>query len=283
MQIGIFAKTFNRPNVEDVFDAIMSNGLNQTQFNMACAGLESVPNYIDPSLADRIRAASDKNGVTIAALSGTFNMIHPNIEERKIGLKRLDVLAASCSRIGTSIITLCTGSRNGNSMWKKHHDNDTSEAWHDLCATMCEALRIAQDHQITLAIESEVSNVVDSAIKARRLLDEMKSPNLKVIMDGANLFHVGEGKFMAAILDEAFELLGSDIVLAHAKDLASDSEDPEFVAAGKGILDYDNYLKHLKASKYDGALIIHGLSEEQVPESVQFIRKQLNLLSEKEY
>jgi len=282
MQLGIFAKTFNRPTVEDVFDAIKNNGLNQTQFNMACAGLESVPNYIDPSLADRIRAASDKYEVTITALSGTFNMIHPNIEKRKIGLKRLDVLASSCSRMGTSIITLCTGSRNETNMWKKHPSNDTPEAWQDLCATMGEALQIAQDHQITLAIESEVSNVVDSAVKARRLLDEMKSPNLKIIMDGANLFHVGEARIMAAILDEAFELLGSDIVLAHAKDLSGDSKDPEFVAVGKGILDYNFYLKHLRACKYDGALILHGLSEEQVPESIQFIRNCIHQTSEKE-
>jgi sugar phosphate isomerase/epimerase len=36
-----------------------------------------------------------------------------------------------------------------------------------------------------------VSNVIDSAQKARRLLDEIRSPRLKITMDAANLFHAG--------------------------------------------------------------------------------------------
>ena len=56
---------------------------------------------------------------------------------------------------------------------------------------MREALQIADEHRVTLGVEPEVSNVVDSARKARRLLDEMQSPRLKIIMDVANLFHAG--------------------------------------------------------------------------------------------
>ena len=51
---------------------------------------------------------------------------------------------------------------------------------------------IASSYGLTLAIEPEVDNVVDSAVKARRLLDEMASPHLKVVIDPANLFHAGE-------------------------------------------------------------------------------------------
>ena len=278
MQVGIFAKTFSRSNLEDVFSAIRSEGFTQTQFNMACTGLTSMPDMIPLDLADRIQAASVKNGVEIAAVSGTFNMIHPDFNERQIGLRRLDEMAKACSRMGTSVITLCTGSRSETSMWKKHPDNDSPEAWHDLCVTMDAALRIAQNYQVTLAIEPEVSNVVNSAIKARRLLDEMKSQNLKIIMDGANLFHAGEAKSMVSILNNAFELLSGDIVVAHAKDLANDGDEPEFVAAGKGLLDYRTYLKLLKDCNYQGPLILHGLSETQVPESLAFIRKQLERL-----
>ena len=70
-----------------------------------------------------------------------------------------------------------------------------------------------------MGMEPEVSNVVDSAQKARRLMDEMGSSRLKVIMDGANLFHTGELPRMREVLNEAFALLGSDLTLAHAKDL----------------------------------------------------------------
>jgi len=51
-----------------------------------------------------------------------------------------------------------------------------------------QALQIAEACDVTLAFEPEVANVIDSARKGRRLLDEMRSPRLKVVMDAANLF-----------------------------------------------------------------------------------------------
>lgn len=281
MKLGIFAKTFTRGNFEEVFDAVKNNGLYQMQFNMTCAGMPTLPDYIDTGLADRIRNESINRRLTIAAISGTYNMIHPNQEVRKLGLKRLEVLAGACSRIGTTIITLCTGTRDGTSMWKKHPENNSADAWHDLCISMSRALQIAEERRITLAIEPEISNVVDNAAKARRLLDDMQSPFLKIVMDGANLFHPGEANHMIDVLDRAFDILGNDIVIAHAKDLASD-EETSFVAVGQGILDYTAYLKHLRDCNFQGALILHGLSESQVPESVSFIREQLDRLDGEE-
>jgi sugar phosphate isomerase/epimerase len=124
---------------------------------------------------------------------------------------------------------------------------------------------------VTLAFEPEVSNVIDSAVKARRLLDELGSPRLKVVIDPANLFHAGELPRMSEILDEAFALLGRDIVLAHAKDLSHDGE-AGHEAAGTGLLDYPRYLKLLKQMGFAGSLIIHGLREDQVAASVAFLR-----------
>jgi sugar phosphate isomerase/epimerase len=77
---------------------------------------------------------------------------------------------------------------------------------------------------------------------------------------------------MHHVLDEAFDLLGEYIVLAHAKDRGPDDT---FRAAGSGILDYNQYLRHLEAATVEVPLIIHGLSEEQVDASVGFLRDRL--------
>jgi len=50
---------------------------------------------------------------------------------------------------------------------------------------------------------------------------------------------------MREVLDEAFELLWPDIVIAHAKDLDQDGE-AGHKPAGKGLLDYDHYLGLLR-------------------------------------
>ena len=274
MRLGIFAKTFVRPTLEETLDAVRAYGFDCVQFNMACAGLPSLPERIEAGLADQIRQQLARRGITMAAVSGTFNMIHPDLVKRRDGLRRLRVLADNCQRLGTEIITLSTGTRDAEDMWRCHPENDSVEAWMDLAASLREALAIADDTGVVLAFEPEVANVVDSARKGRRLLDEMGSPRLKVVMDAANLFHAGELARMREILDEAFELLGQDIVLAHAKDLSHDGE-AGHEAAGKGVLDYDYYLSLLDAAGFDGSLILHGLAETQVAESVSFLRRKL--------
>ncbi|MCA1595606.1 MAG: sugar phosphate isomerase/epimerase [Chloroflexi bacterium] len=163
-------------------------------------------------------------------------------------------------------------------MWRRHPDNETPEAWRDLLQAMEQAVERTEGSGITLAVEPEVSNVVDSAMDARALLDAIGSPRLKVCIDGANLFHEGELARMRSILDEAFDLLGSDIALAHAKDLDRDG-DAGHLAAGTGLLDYDTYLSRLQAAGYDGAFILHSLEESQVPGSVSFISEKLDQLN----
>jgi sugar phosphate isomerase/epimerase len=282
MQIGIFAKTFVRSTLEATLDAVVGHGIGYLQFNMACAGLPSMPEHIDTTLIAEIRSLMTARRLRMAAVSGTFNMIHPDLRQRRDGIARLRTLAASCFGLGTSVITLSTGTRDPQNMWRRHPDNDTPEAWRDLLAAIGEAVPIAEENHVTLAFEPEVSNVVDSAAKGRRLLDEVRSPNLKVVMDAANLFHAGELPRMRAILDEAFALLGNDIVLAHAKDLSRDG-DAGHEAAGTGMLDYDHYLDLLRGVGFTGPLILHALAEEQVAQSIDFLQaKGVSLHAERE-
>jgi len=198
-------------------------------------------------------------------------MIHPDLNARREGLRRLHELALHCERLGTSTITLCTGSRDPQSMWRRHPDNDSPDAWNDLLHTMEEALTLTEETGVTLAFEPEVSNTVDSARKARLLLDTLPSSRLKVVMDGANIFHAGELPQMRTILTEAVDLLGPDIVLAHAKDLDHDG-DAGHLAAGTGLLDYPLYLSLLQRAGFTGSLILHGLTEAQAGDSVAFLR-----------
>jgi len=275
MHIGIMARTFVRPTIEATLDAVADHGIRSVQFNLSCAGLPDLPDHLDPDLCDRIRQGMAARGIAMSALSGTFNMIDPDRRRREEGLRRLGELVKACARLGASVVTLCTGTRDPENMWRRHPGNDAPEAWEDLVASMRQAVEIAEETGVTLAFEPEVSNVVDSARKARRLLDEIGSPRLKVVMDGANIFHKGELPRMREILDEAFALLGPDIALAHAKDLDRDGE-AGHLAAGTGLLDYDHYLSLLRAAGFNGTLILHGLAESQVEDCVSFLRGKLN-------
>jgi sugar phosphate isomerase/epimerase len=268
--IGIFAKTFPQPTPEENLDAVRRHRLGVVQYNLACAGLPSLPERIEPRLAQRIGAAAAARRIAIAAVSGTFNMIDPVRERRDAGMRRLGQLAGACAPLGTRIITLCTGTRDPDDMWRGHPANGRPDAWADLLAALEQALALAEEHDLWLAIEPETANVVDSPAKARWLLDELRSPRLKIIIDPANLFHVETLPHQRAILDAAFDLLGPDIVLAHAKDVRVVDGAVHHVAAGTGLLDYAHYLTLLRHVPVP--LIVHGLAEAEVEGALAFLR-----------
>ncbi len=272
--IGILLGTFGRGSLEERLDAAKACGLDCFQLSFDCVGLPALPDEIPADLVTRIRREVAARAMTIASVQGTFNMSHPDAEVRRTGLRQLRVLAGSCASLGTAKIHLCTGTRDRENMWRRHPDNHSPEAWRDLVACMREATEIARQANVVLAFEPEVNNVVDSAQKARRLMDEIGSPWLKVTIDPANLFHAGELPRMREILDEAFALIGKDIALAHAKDLDHDG-DAGHLAAGQGKLDYDRYVSLLRQQKFAGPLLLHGLTEAQVPTCVAFLRAKL--------
>src|SRR3954468_5149170 len=272
MDAGIFAKTFRRGSVGETLGAGAGCGIAAIQFNMALAGGPSLPPEIRPETAAEIRAAIAARDLCVAAVSGTYNMAHPDREIRDAGADRLATLIAAAPALWTRVVTLCTGSRDPDDMWRAHPDNARPDAWRDSLEQIAAAVAVAERYDVVLAFEPEHNNVVGAAAAGRRLLDELRSEHLKVVLDAANLIRPGELGRQHETLREAFALLGDALVLAHAKDVRDDGT---IVAAGHGGLDYGLYVELLRDAGYTGPLVLHGLSEEEVPESVRFVRAHL--------
>jgi sugar phosphate isomerase/epimerase len=272
MKIGIFAKTFSRPTIEELFQTIGGYGINSVQFNLSCVGLETLPEKVSSEPVQRIADSAEQAAVELAALSGTFNMAHPNPAVRRDGLEKFKLLCEVAARLRIPVITLCTGSRDPVNMWKWHSDNDSKEAWDDMLRSIEAALVAAENNNLTLAFEPESENVANSSCRARKLLDELRNPRLRIIVDPANL--ISPKGNQKEVLDEAFTLLGDAIVIAHAKDR---NHDFKACAAGKGILDFEYYLQGLKKIGFSGPLIMHGLEEEDVAFSRDFLHRILAL------
>jgi sugar phosphate isomerase/epimerase len=267
--IGIFARTLPRLSIESNLDAVAGYGASVVQYDMACAGLPSLPDEIPADLAARIGVAGMARGIRIAAVSGTFNMIHPDVDERRRGLRALQAIAGACAALGTRCITLCSGTRDVEDMWRDHQGNDSAQAWADLLASTEAAVAIAEEFDVFLGIVPKVVNVVDSPAKALLLLSEMRSPRLKIVLDPADLFRRGDLERQYEILEKAFDVLGPHMVMAHAKDVVESNGEIRHVPAGTGQLDYSFYLSLLRDVRVP--LVVHGLSEQQVPWSLAFL------------
>ena len=272
MEIGIFSRTYERMSLEAVFRQMDRQGIRHTQFNLSSAGMAALPDSVDEETLLTVRALAKKYGITLDALSGTFNMIDPDVDARTRGCRQFETQCRAARLLGIPIVTLCTGSRHPTNKWAWHEDNLTEAAWSDLMRSTEQILRSAQDNGIILGVETEASNIICTPEKARQYLDDVGSSNLKIIMDGANLFRPEQVPRMGSILEEAFDALGKDIVLAHAKDFSL-GQDIDFVAAGEGELDFPLYIRLLKQCGYGGPLVLHGLAQSQIEKSVAFLKR----------
>jgi sugar phosphate isomerase/epimerase len=260
MQLGIFAKTFAGVDPARVLGAAASSGYACVQFNMACAGLPSMPDSIEDSTLAAINVARAKTGVGIAAISGTYNMVHPDPAVRRDGLRRLKTIIAAADVLEVPMVTLCTGTRDPNDHWRHHPGNADPAAWRELCGEMEQAVEIAEAHGVRLGIEPELANIVSSARRAHDLIDDLRSPCLAVVLDPANLFEVMPPAARQGVIAEAVDLLADRLAMAHAKDRAADGS---FVAAGEGTIDFADFIRRLERAGFAGPLVTHGLTADE--------------------
>ncbi len=285
MKLGLCTTDFTVRPADDLFGRLSGLGTAVTQFAF-CSVTESdftpdesieIPGRIPGEALRAVEAASRRHAVPVTAINGTFNMCHPDEEVRREGVKRFAVLCQAARSLGCGILTLCSGTRSRTSLWTYDAQNAEPSAWYDMSESMKRICELASSHDLTLAIETEASNIIDTPEKARRIMDEVGYGGLKMILDAANLFLPGRARKENVIptLDRAFELFGKDIVLAHGKDIR-ESDGIDFCAAGEGIVDFAYMTGQLKKMRYDGDFMLHGIySEEKMPAALAFIRQYL--------
>jgi sugar phosphate isomerase/epimerase len=235
MYTAIFSRTYPMKDAARVLGAVAADGYQGVQANLSSVGLASLPESLPAGLAATFGEEARNRGIRIAALSGTYNMAHPDVKFRE-------------------------ASRNEQDMWKFHPENHSAAAWADFRSELDFALSLAHESGILLAIEPEPANVIHDAKAARRILDEVASPYLGIILDAANLLLPETLGKQHEVIGEATRLLGHSLLLAHAKDIDAEGH---VVAPGEGAVDLLSFTRGLRAVGYDDALIAHGFREEK--------------------
>ncbi|MBE6724406.1 MAG: sugar phosphate isomerase/epimerase [Ruminococcaceae bacterium] len=271
MKTGVCTTDFEKlplMTAEKLFERIRAIGFACVQFAFSSVteadfvptGQLELPKALSPALLRAVDKASERHGLPVEVINATFNMAHPDPEVREEGLRRLKIHAEAARSLGCPVLSLCSGTRNEGHLWTPHPDNGTREAWNAMFGTMLRAAEIAKRFGVTLAVESEASNVIDTPEKARRLMDGVGSERIKMILDPANLFHAGEAHPENArrTLDEAFALFGNDIVAAHGKDIR-EGDGISFCGTGRGIVDFPYMAGKLNAAGYAGDMFLHGI------------------------
>lgn len=285
MNIGICTTDFQATPLDALFETIGEMGFSSMQLAFATLtesdfvpdGACEIPKALPRGVVDRIAKRAAQRSLDIVCVNGTFNMAHPDQAVRNESIARFPNFARAVRDVGCANISICTGTRNPDYLWSPHPLNETDAAWADMFDAVRRIVDVAEALGLTLLIETEASNTVDTPERAQKLMRDVGSERLKMIMDAANLFHAGEAKpeNVRTVIGHAFDVFGADIRLAHGKDILA-GPGLAFCGAGDGIVDFPYMLSRLRDCGYAGDMILHGIKNEpQMPKALSFIREVL--------
>lgn len=132
-------------------------------------------------------------------------------------------------------------------------------------ASFREFMPLADAAGITVCVEPSYAQTVPNSWTMRGLIEQVGSPNLKCLLDPANILCYDA-------TNRPFEVLGADIVLTHAKDCVVDEKGmPSFPSAGEGQVDWHLFIERTLALG-DLPVIIEYANEQNIGGVIDFLR-----------
>ena len=271
MRTGVSTSDLARRSASQLFKDIKDTGYESvllsfgsiTEADFEPDGVFDIPEKVPERAVEAVVRASEKHGIAVGAVSGCFNMAHPDASVREAGLGRLTGVCRAARLMGAGFVTVCSGTRAEDNMRRYSPLNSSDEAWQAAAGTLAEAARIAADEGVTLAVETDVHNVISTAEGARLIIDYTGSPNLKAALDLAGLFYPGTARRenVQNTVTHAFELIGDDVALVLGRDIL-EGDGIRYCGAGDGIIDFVLAAKLLRGHGFTGDVFIRGVRGE---------------------
>ena len=219
-----------------------------------------------PGLAMYIKNVFARNSVDIAVLGCYLNLANPNKEQLAKTVHRYMAHVRFASWLGCGVVGTETGAPNEE--YKFTPECRTEEALQLFINNLRPVVEYAEKMGVVFAIEPVYTHIVSSPKRARRVLDEIGSPNLQIIFDPVNMLNIENYRNRQEVIEEAIDLLGPDIAMVHLKDFTVTEKGLRSTGCGLGEMDYTAVLKFMKERKP----FIHATLEDTKPENNQQVK-----------
>jgi sugar phosphate isomerase/epimerase len=216
---------------------------------------------LTPGLATYLKKIFAKNEVDIAVLGCYLNLANPNPEQLRVITHRYMAHIRFASLLGCGVVGTETGAPNEGYIYVPESHGE--EALQTFITNLKPVIRYAEQMGVIFAIEPVWKHIVYNPARARRVLDEIASPNLQIILDPVNLLDISNYERQIEIVDESIDLLGPDVAVIHLKDFTVNNGVLKSVGAGFGQMNYSNLIKFIKERKP----LIHATLEDTTPEN----------------
>ena len=274
LKVGIRAHDVTSSNIFDLALKVEQKGFKYIQFVLKKA-LKEDDGLLNNDKALHFKKVLNEHNIEVAMLGAYFNPVHSNKEKVKEAVDKFKNHLEYASLIGTKYVGSETGSYNDDK-WTYNVKNHTEEAYQEVFKVFNELKETAEDFNVNVNIEGAYHHCMGTPQMLNRLVRELNSDNVTVIVDLYNYLYIGNHEQRNKIFEDAINLMKDKIVLFHLKDYIVDGDKLKQVGLGQGLMDYPFMIKLIKTHCPNAFLIFEGVTGDDIDSSLEYINRLLN-------
>lgn len=271
LNLGIRAHDLGPADIDTLTHKINEYGLTHIQLAVKKSFPEIFDSYdkLTPGIAHYYQTKFAEVGIKISILGSYVNIVDQDSQKREQALADFTTHLRLSKDFNASMVATETGSV-GKGFTR---DNFTEAAFLETVDSVKKMVADAEKFGAIVAIEPGINHPLYTAKLAKRLVDEVNSANLKLILDCANLMLPENHQQQAEVIDEAFSLLGDHIIAMHIKDYVIKDDKVEIVPVGTGEMNYERILKFAKYEKPSLFVSLEATREPELESSIKLLKE----------
>ncbi|MDE7267781.1 MAG: sugar phosphate isomerase/epimerase [Lachnospiraceae bacterium] len=249
MQFGIRLHDAIKAPLEERLKAVKEQGFACAHLALSKVISENsvAESALTPGYAMYLKRLFDKYELDVAVLGCYLNLANPDPEKLKAIQNKYMANIRFAAHLGVGVVGTETGAPNLEYKFEDACWNE--ESLQIFIKNLRPVVKYAEQMGVLMAIEPVVRHIVCNPVRARRVLDEINSPNLRIILDPVNLLEIYNYEKQDEILDEAVELLGKDVAVLHVKDFVIKDGKLVSVPVGQGMCHWERVIPYMKKEK----------------------------------
>ncbi len=219
------------------------------------------------AFAEEVRDTFARTGMECAVLGCYLNLADPDEESRKKTQEIYRAHLRFAPKCGAGVVGTETPANPASPFAK--NPGKSEEAYQLLLSSLLPVIRCAEENGTVLAVEPVWSHIISTPAQAQRLLEDVHSDALRIILDAVNLISPADTERAEEIVQDAIRRLGDRVSVLHMKDFKLQDGRVEAMACGTGDMKYETLLRFAKERKLPMTL------ENTVPENAEAARLHL--------
>lgn len=272
MQFGIRLHDAIKAPLEERLKAVKEQGFACAHLALSKVISENsvAESALTPGYAMYLKRLFDKYELDVAVLGCYLNLANPDPEKLKAIQDKYMANIRFAAHLGVGVVGTETGAPNLEYKFEEACWNE--ESLQIFINNLRPVVKYAEQMGVLMAIEPVVRHIVCNPVRARRVLDEIKSPNLRIILDPVNLLEIYNYEKQDEILDEAVELLGKDVAVLHVKDFQIKDGKLVSVPVGQGMCHWERVIPYMKKEKPFMHATLENTSPDNAVAALEHIR-----------